>query len=59
MSALLASPEDAYSRIQDLIAVNETRKALSRDAYERALATIDPTTPCILYIDETLGHGII
>lgn len=55
----MASSEDAYSRIQDLIAVNETRKALSRDAYERALATIDPTTPCILYIDETLGHGII
>lgn len=59
ISALLASSEDAYTHIQRLMTVNETRKVLSRDAYERALTTIDMTTPCILYVDETLTHGII
>ncbi len=59
ISALLASSSDAYSRIQDLILVNETRKGLSRSAYERALLDVDVKAPCILYIDETLEHGIL
>lgn len=59
INALLSSSGDAYARIQELIAVNETRKGLSRDAYERALADIDTKAPCILYVDETLEHGIL
>ncbi len=59
INALLASSGDAYGRIQELILVNETRKGLSRDAYERALERIDTTASCILCVDETLEHGIL
>lgn len=59
ISTLLASSTDAYGRIQELIAVNETRKGLSRDAYERALLDVNGAAACILYIDENLEHGIL
>jgi single-stranded-DNA-specific exonuclease len=59
ISTLLASSRDVYGRIQELIAVNETRKGLSRDAYERAKENANLSSPCILYVDETLEHGIL
>ncbi len=39
--------------------VNETRKNLSRDASERAIESVDSSAPFIIYIDETLEHGIL
>lgn len=59
ISALLASSLDAYTRVQDLIAVNETRKSLSRDAHEKALEDVDSSVPFIIYIDENLEHGLL
>jgi single-stranded-DNA-specific exonuclease len=59
INTILASPTDVYGRIQELMIVNETRKGLSRSAYERAIESVDLTSPCILYIDETLEHGIL
>jgi single-stranded-DNA-specific exonuclease len=59
MSTLLASSLDAYVRVQDLMAVNETRKSLSRDAYERAIEDVDSSAPFIIYIDEKLEHGLL
>lgn len=59
ISALLASSLDAYTRVQDLMVVNETRKSLSRDAYERAIEDVDSSAPFIIYIDENLEHGLL
>jgi len=59
IGALLASSSNAYGRIQELILVNETRKELSRSAYERALTDVDPKAACVLYVDGTLEHGIL
>lgn len=59
ISALLASSLDAYIRVQDLMVVNETRKSLSRDAYERSIEAVNPSAPFIIYIDENLEHGLL
>jgi len=59
ISTLLASSLDAYTRVQDLMTVNETRKSLSRDAYERAIEDVDSSVPFIIYIDENLEHGLL
>lgn len=59
LSTLLAGSLDSFARIQELIAVNETRKGKSRDAFERALENIDSTQPILIYIDEKLEHGIL
>lgn len=59
LATLLSSSLDSFSRIQELIAVNEIRKGKSRDAYEKALAMIDSSAPILTYIDEDLEHGIL
>lgn len=59
ISTLLSGSENAYVRIQELMNVNETRKGLSRQAYEKALRDLDMTASFIVYCDETLEHGII
>lgn len=59
ITTLLASSLDSFERIQELIAVNEIRKGKSRDALEKALGIIDPTQPILIYIDESLEHGIL
>jgi single-stranded-DNA-specific exonuclease len=41
------------------MAVNETRKSLSRDAYEKAIKDADSSAPFIIYIDEHLEHGLL
>lgn len=41
INALLSNTYNAYERIQELILVNETRKGLSRNAYENALESVD------------------
>jgi len=59
IGALLAPSHHVYARIQGLITVNETRKGLSRDAYERAMESVDTQSSFIVYADETLEHGIL
>ncbi len=59
LSTLLASSLDSFSRIQELIAVNEIRKGKSRDAYEKALEMIDSSSSILTYIDPDLEHGIL
>lgn len=59
LRALLSGIDSAQIRIQELIEVNERRKALSRSSYERAIQEVDITEACILYVDETLEHGIL
>lgn len=59
ITTLLASSLDSFARIQELLAVNETRKGKSRDALEKALKTLDPAQPILIYIDESLEHGIL
>lgn len=59
LSTLLASSFDSFSRIQELIGVNEIRKGKSRDAFEKAIAMIDSSAPILTYIDPDLEHGIL
>jgi len=59
LSALLSSSSESFSRIQELIAVNELRKEKTRNAYEKALAVVDTSAPILIYIDENLEHGIL
>ena len=59
IAALLASPLDSFGHIQELMAVNETRKGKSRDAFEKALKTVDTSKEILIYIDEHLEHGIL
>lgn len=59
LNTLLANSLDSYSRIQELIAVNELRKNKSRDAFERALVSVDSSAPILVYVDEKLEHGIL
>lgn len=41
------------------MSVNETRKGMSRDAYEMALASVDVNAPFLLFFNEKLEHGIL
>ena len=59
LSTLLAGSLDSFARSQELVAVDETRKGKSRDAFERALENIDTTQSILIYIDEKLEHGIL
>jgi single-stranded-DNA-specific exonuclease len=59
LATLLASSFDSYAKIQELIAVNELRKEKSRDAFERAINTVDSSQPILIFIDEHLEHGIL
>ncbi|MBP6921276.1 single-stranded-DNA-specific exonuclease RecJ [Candidatus Gracilibacteria bacterium] len=59
LATLLSSSLDSYARIQELIAVNEIRKGKSRDAFEKALESIDSSAPILIYIDADLEHGIL
>lgn len=59
LATLLASSLDSFTRIQELIAVNEIRKGKSRDAYEKALKMIDSSESILTYIDPDLEHGIL
>lgn len=56
ISTLLASSLDSFAKIQELIAINETRKGKSRDAFEKAIASVDPSAPILICIDEHLEH---
>lgn len=59
LTTLLASSAEAFGRIQELMAVNEERKAKSRDALERAIKSIDTDQPILIWIDKDLEHGIL
>ncbi len=59
LSTLLAGSLDSFAHIQELIGVNELRKGKTRDAFERALASVDFTAPFLIFIDEDLEHGIL
>ncbi len=59
LATLLAGSLDSFAHIQELIGVNEIRKSKSREAFERALATVDNSAPILVYIDEHLEHGIL
>ncbi len=59
LSALLAGSLDSFSRIQELISVNEIRKWKSRDAHERALEIVDTSQPFLVFIEQELEHGIL
>lgn len=59
ITALLASSLESFARIQELMAVNETRKGKSRDALEKAIEMVDTSEPLLLHVDEKLEHGIL
>ena len=59
LTTLLAGTLDSFSRIQELLAVNELRKGKSRDAFEKAIKSTDIAHPLLIYIDENLEHGIL
>jgi hypothetical protein len=59
LSTLLAGTLDSFSRIQELIAINELRKGKSKDAHEKALAQIDLSEPMLIIVDPILEHGIL
>ena len=59
LSTLLATSFDSYTRIQELLQVNELRKEKSRSALEHALAHIDTTSPMLISINRDLEHGIL
>lgn len=59
IAALLSSSLNSFAHIQELLAVNETRKGKSRDAFEKAVETVDTSAPMLVYIDEYLEHGIL
>lgn len=59
LTTLLAGSLDSFAHIQELIGVNELRKWKSRDAFERALASVDFSAPFLIFIDEQLEHGIL
>lgn len=59
ISALLSSSLDSFARIQELISVNETRKGKSRDAFEKALLSVDPRQGILISIDTELEHGLL
>lgn len=59
LTTLLAGSLDSFAHIQELIGVNEIRKWKSRDAFERAIASVDFSAPFLIFIDEQLEHGIL
>ena len=59
LTTLLAGSLDSFAHIQELIGVNELRKWKSREAFDRALASVDFTAPFLIFIDEHLEHGIL
>jgi single-stranded-DNA-specific exonuclease len=59
LTTLLAGSLDSFAHIQELIGVNELRKWKSRDAFERALASVDLSAPFLIFVDEQLEHGIL
>lgn len=59
LTTLLAGSLDSFAHIQELIGVNELRKWKSRDAFERALASVDFSAPFLIFVDEQLEHGIL
>lgn len=59
LTTLLAGSLDSFAHIQELIGVNEIRKWKSRDAFERAIASVDFSAPFLIFIDEHLEHGIL
>jgi single-stranded-DNA-specific exonuclease len=59
LSTLLAGSLDSFARIQELIAVNETRNSKSRDAFERAIESVDSSQSFLVFIDDHLEHGIL
>lgn len=58
LSTLLAE-DDSFDRVQELIALNEVRKEKSRRAFEKAVTSVDMSSPILIYIDEKLEHGIL
>ncbi len=59
IAALLTSPSHAFSRIQDLMHVNETRKKRSQDAFCASLEIVNPDLPMMWYAQEGLEHGVL
>lgn len=59
LTTLLAGSLDSFAHIQELMGVNEIRKWKSRDAFERAIASVDFSAPFLIFIDEQLEHGLL
>ncbi|MBP7823095.1 single-stranded-DNA-specific exonuclease RecJ, partial [Candidatus Gracilibacteria bacterium] len=59
LTTLLAGSLDSFAHIQELMGVNEIRKGKSRDAFERAIASVDFSAPFLIFIDEQLEHGLL
>ncbi len=59
ISTLLADRDTSEMHINGLIEVNQLRKNRSREAYEKALSTLDLSSHFLISIDEHLEHGIL
>lgn len=59
LTTLLSGALDSYTKIQELMQVNELRKGKSKDSYEKALAQVDSSQPFLVFIDPALEHGIL